>query len=96
MIDIAKQLKSYKLLVKGDVQGVGYRQFALNIANNYGVKGWVENLIYGDVEILATGNEQQIQSFIDELHQGPHGAKVDSLYIEQIDLQRFESFEIRF
>lgn len=95
MSENIKQLKSYKILVKGVVQGVGYRQFVCNAAQRYGIKGWAKNLISGDVEIQAYGNKQQIQVFIDSLYQGPSGAKVGSLHVEQTDYKNFESFEIK-
>ena len=42
-----------KVTVKGFVQGVGYRFFAVRQANNLGVKGYVKNLIDGGVEAVA-------------------------------------------
>lgn len=92
-----KQPGTYRILARGIVQGVGYRQFAVRSAHRHGVNGWVKNLASGDVEVYASGNELQINAFIEDLHRGPVGSIIDNLYTEKLnDYKKFDSFVIRF
>ncbi len=54
------------ILVKGTVQGVGFRPFCAKLAKNYRLKGWVKNTSSG-VELLIQGNPSQIGSFLQSL-----------------------------
>ncbi len=58
-------------IVRGRVQGVGYRLFAREAANRHGVTGWVRNLPDGHVEVYAEGGEIALMEFLTELHRGP-------------------------
>jgi acylphosphatase len=55
------------IIVKGRVQGVGYRYFVRGKAKKFNVKGLVRNLENGAVEVFADGNEEQIKAFIDNI-----------------------------
>ena len=70
--------------VKGNVQGVGYRYFAMRTAQTMRLTGWVRNLPDGDVETEAQGEEKILKKFLDELGKGPMGARVDSLKSQEI------------
>ena len=63
-------------LVRGRVQGVGYRYYALAVAERLGVKGFVRNLYDGDVEIHAEADAATLQLFRQELERGPRMARV--------------------
>ena len=63
-------------LVRGRVQGVGYRYFARAAAERLGVKGFVRNLYDGDVEIHAEADAPTLQLFRQELERGPRMARV--------------------
>lgn len=54
-------------LVRGDVQGIGYRYFVLRKAKSLGIVGWVKNLDSGDVEIEAVGERNILEKFIESL-----------------------------
>ena len=54
-------------IVKGRVQGVGFRWFVQREAYEIGLRGWVRNTSDGDVEVLAAGSEEQIR----KLHAAP-------------------------
>jgi acylphosphatase len=62
---------SLHLFVSGMVQGVGFRFFAINRANRFGVSGWVKNLPDGRVEIEAEGRVHDLLLFLDEVKIGP-------------------------
>ncbi len=69
------------ILVDGIVQGVGFRWFALNLANKHGLVGWVRNRWRGDVEIFVEGDRQVIENFIQVIREGPKYGRVDSVDI---------------
>jgi acylphosphatase len=63
-------------LIRGRVQGVGYRYFALGAAERLGVKGFVRNLHHGEVEIHAEADKVRLELFKLELARGPRMAEV--------------------
>jgi len=58
-------------IIKGRVQGVGYRVFAREAALRHGVNGWVRNRRDGTVEIHAEATELVLTEFLTELYRGP-------------------------
>jgi acylphosphatase len=84
-----------KFLVRGDVQGVGYRFFAQRAAARHQVVGYVKNCPDGTVEALAEGSKNGVESFKHDLATGPRWAVVDQL--EEIDVEpsgRYLTFRI--
>ncbi|MFA6540198.1 MAG: acylphosphatase [Bacteroidota bacterium] len=71
-----------KITVKGFVQGVGYRWFADRTARKHQLKGFVENLVNGDVFTEVEGEEMLIKEYINDLKIGPKGAQVKDLVVE--------------
>jgi len=82
------------LIVKGKVQGVFYRAFVKNTAEQSGITGWVKNLPDGNVEIKATSSEDRIKNFIELCRQGPSRAVVDDFIIEVLPTESFSDFRI--
>ena len=68
-------------IVRGRVQGVGFRWFVDHEARILGLAGWVRNNIDGSVEVLAMGNEQQHVALYSKLQRGPRAARVDEVQI---------------
>ena len=66
-------------LVKGRVQGVGFRWFVHREAAEIGLNGWVRNTDGGDVEIVASGTGQQLAELRTALQKGSRGSRVDSV-----------------
>ena len=87
-------MKTIRLTIKGKVQGVFYRATAKDIADQFGIKGWVRNLPNNNVEITATATEELLQKFIDWCKQGPPRAKVDGVIVEELNLEEFNGFRI--
>jgi acylphosphatase len=84
-------------LVKGRVQGVGFRWFVQREAYQLGLCGWVRNTVDGDVEVLAAGSEEQLRKLHASLKQGSRGSRVDA--IEQhprpeAEAEGLQAFEI--
>jgi acylphosphatase len=65
--------------VTGVVQGVGYRWFVRERARRLGLSGWVRNLPDGSVEVVASGENGQVELLRGELLLGPSGAAVEAL-----------------
>jgi len=70
-------------IVRGTVQGVGYRYFVQNAARELGVNGTVRNLSDGSVEVVAVGHERHLSDLAGRLHIGPRGAEVRG--VEEIE-----------
>ena len=65
--------------VSGMVQGVGFRYFVLDEANDVRCAGWVLNLRDGRVEVLAEGARPSLEALLEQLRQGPRAAHVDKV-----------------
>jgi acylphosphatase len=61
----------YKVVVSGRVQGVYFRAFTQKSAKKHHIIGAVRNLEDGRVEVIATGDENNMQLFLQECHKGP-------------------------
>ncbi len=79
-----------KFLVRGEVQGVGYRFFAQRAAARHQVVGYVRNCPDGTVEALVEGPASNVQAFKDDLVTGPQWAVIDQ--VEEIVLEPTGSF----
>jgi acylphosphatase len=71
-------------LVKGRVQGVGFRWYVHREAGALGLHGWVRNTESGHVEVLAQGAQEELEKLEAALRRGSRGSRVDA--IEQRDL----------
>ena len=68
-----------RFLVKGQVQGIGYRFFVLEIAQRLRLEGWVRNLADGDVEGEAEGEADALEDLFRELKSGHRWAEVERI-----------------
>lgn len=66
-------------LVKGRVQGVGFRWFVQREASEIGLKGWVRNTDDGCVEIVAAGEAEDLAELKGALRKGSRGSRVDAV-----------------
>jgi len=84
-----------KVIVKGLVQGVGYRYFCYRKAIEYEINGYAKNLFNGDVELEIEGEKNMINEFLKELKLGPANAKVNSLLIKAIPFEnKYDDFTV--
>jgi len=68
-----------RLLVRGAVQGVGFRWFARETAQRLGVAGWVRNCPDGSVEIAVGGDDSRVEQFAAAIARGPHHSSVSEV-----------------
>jgi acylphosphatase len=83
MTSAEKAIEAKRFLVRGRVQGVGFRWFVEREAHILGIAGWVRNNADGSVEVLAQGTRDQIFGLHSRLREGPRAARVDA--VESID-----------
>ncbi|HEY4669089.1 MAG TPA: acylphosphatase [Tepidiformaceae bacterium] len=66
-----------RIVVRGRVQGVGFRLFVRDLALDMGLSGWVRNLPDGrSLEAVAQGEREAVQRFVSLMRQGPPGSYV--------------------
>jgi acylphosphatase len=68
-------------VVRGRVQGVGYRISAVRSARSLGLTGWVRNAVDGSVEVWAQGEADAVDRFVRFLDVGPLAAHVDGVVV---------------
>lgn len=94
MPDRARQV-TRRYIVRGRVQGVGFRWFVEKEACDIGVVGWVRNNNDGSVEVLATGTNEQLSALHRCLREGPRASRVDEVdVIEASPVEGLKSFSI--
>jgi len=84
-------------LVKGRVQGVGFRWFVQREAAELGLRGWVRNTDDGHVEVLAAGSPDQLEALVQALGHGTRGSRVDKIEshaLAESEGDELQSFQI--
>jgi acylphosphatase len=71
-------------LVKGRVQGVGFRWFVQREAAEIGLRGWVRNTEDGHVEVVAAGAPEELAELKDALRKGSRGSRVDAVLEDEL------------
>lgn len=83
--------------VTGLVQGVGYRFFCVRQAQQHNIRGYVENLGNGDVQVVCEGSKGMINDFVKRLKTGPVSAHVTGIAIQWSENEEgFDTFDVRF
>ena len=89
-------IRAKQYLIRGRVQGVGYRYFALEAAERHGILGYARNLANGDVEVHAEAEAVALESFKQELERGPWLARVSEIVESDVPVSgKYASFSIR-
>jgi len=79
MTSAEKATQARRFIVRGRVQGVGFRWFVEREAHLLGIAGWVRNNADGSVEVLAMGSRHQLLGLRSRLRAGPRAARVDNV-----------------
>jgi acylphosphatase len=84
-----------RYLIKGRVQGVGFRWFVEREARLIGVGGWVRNRDDGVVEVVASGTNAELGLLYDRLLEGPRAARIDQVEVEDAaPFSGYKTFQI--
>jgi acylphosphatase len=85
-----------QIFILGFVQNVGFRQFVKKNAGKLNLKGYVQNLPDGRLEIVVGGQKENIERLIKVCEKGPFLSEVKSVVIEwDKKEEEFQNFEIR-
>ncbi len=80
----------------GRVQGVGFRYTACDVARRFRVTGRVRNLRDGRVELIAEGERQEVESFVDAVREAMHGFVWDVSTVDSPAQSKFSDFSVGF
>ena len=87
-------MKTLRIFISGLVQGIFFRDFIREQAENLGLKGYVRNLDDNRVEVVVEGDNNEVNKMIELCKKGPKESKVRDIEIEKIENKGFESFRI--
>lgn len=91
-----EEIHGRRYVVRGRVQGVGYRWFVEKVAYDLTLRGYVRNQPDGSVEVVCVGGKESLRKLEDQLWQGPRGSVVASVQSEEAAVVNYEGFQIRF
>ena len=84
-----------RVVVRGHVQGVFFRETTRRLAQEHGVAGWVRNTWEGTVEAVFEGPPEAVERLVDFVHRGPRGAAVERVEVFEEDDERLRGFAVR-
>jgi len=84
---------SLRLVIRGRVQGVGFRYWMTREAEKRGLNGWVLNLSDGSVEALISGPDAAVQDLIEASRRGPRLSHVESIEQNPADAPAQSGFQ---
>ena len=87
---------AFSALVKGKVQGVGFRLSSAQEARRLKLGGWVKNTHRGDVELWAEGSRPSLERFATWLRKGPPYSRVDAVELEEQVPRGYGGFDISY
>jgi acylphosphatase len=91
------ELQRVHIWVRGRVQGVGFRSFIQQSGSLLGLTGWVRNVGRNQVEMLAEGQRQVLEKFIEIAKTGPRVSHVDEARVEwETPLGEFKDFGVKY
>jgi acylphosphatase len=84
-----------KVRVYGRVQGVFFRQWAVNQARPLGIAGWVRNCPDGSVEAHIAGDEEAVTRMVEAMREGPSQAHVEDVIVDDVEPEDVSGFSVR-
>jgi acylphosphatase len=82
---MSDDLTNMNIRIEGEVQGCGFRDFAVREANARKLRGWVRNRSDGSLEAVASGPTKEVEAFIAVCMKGPSGARVTALNLATVE-----------
>ncbi len=93
---MGNETNTFKVLLSGRVQGVGFRYYAERRAHQHNIAGYVRNTDDDKVEITCQGSQKDLDAFIREVKKGPAFAAVTHADIQPVDNPKnYHSFDIK-
>jgi acylphosphatase len=90
-------MKKVRVTVTGRVQGVWYRATTCEKAMALGVNGYVRNLVNGDVEFIAEGEDAKVDELVQWAARGPSTAAVDEIHVQEMEYDKeFTDFKVTY
>jgi len=86
-------MKTIKLFISGSVQGVFFRKFIEDKANELGLKGFARNLDDSRVEVVVEGKDENVNEMVEVCKKGPPHSDIKNVTTEEIKHQGFSSFK---
>lgn len=87
-------IKAVRLIISGSVQGIYFRQFVKDSAEQHKVRGFVRNLGDGKVEAFLEGDQDAVQAVVSLCKQGPKHAQIRNVEEKDEKFQDFKEFKI--
>lgn len=88
-------MRRVRVVVRGDVQNVGFRSWTRHKAGHFGVVGWVRNNADGSVEAVFEGVESAVEGMVESCRRGPPGSYVDGVDVKEEKFAgEFSDFQI--
>jgi len=87
--------RAVRAVVRGEVQGVGFRDATLRRARRLGLMGWVRNEEDGSVLVHAEGPDQEVKKLLEFLRKGPRAGRVTEVETEPVRVEGHEQFAVR-
>jgi acylphosphatase len=84
-----------RVVVRGLVQGVGFRMFVVSRARTREVRGWVRNRADGTLEAVFEGEDEAVNALVGLCREGPRGAEVESIDVVDEPAEGVVGFEVR-
>lgn len=80
--------------VSGRVQGVFYRAYTKNQAQELGIRGWVRNVPGGGVEAVLEGERQKVGELVSLMKAGPDGSMISGFELSELKCKGYDDFKI--
>lgn len=84
----------FELIIKGRVQGVGFRAASSRQARFLQLRGWVENLADGSVKVVIGGDSEKCTEFISWCREGSAYSWVEGIEIRDMEPEQLDPFRI--
>jgi acylphosphatase len=88
-------MRCIEITIRGRVQGVGFRYYALKLANELHITGYIRNKFDGSVFIEAEGDNANIETFLSWCRKGPPRANVEEMIVNDCPPAGYLRFDIR-
>jgi acylphosphatase len=93
----ASEVMRIHIWVRGRVQGVGFRAFVQQAGVELGLSGWVRNMGYDNVEMVAEGPREKLERFFEAIKKGPRAGNVEEANVEwEAALGEYEGFSVKY